>query len=217
MTTTEYNELDYVCALDLETGGLNEQGDQVLEVAARFGRITLDGWKDSGLAFQRVLPLIADVRAWHPAALEMHAKNGLLIEAMAARKGANQADDCSSSFAGCDRDLVNLATTFGQTLGTAESRAAFPKARITLLGNSVHFDLRFVRRVFPDFARLLSHRVIDVSAIRLFCQSLGMPKPKGEPAHRAMADVDESLRLFNGFRKWASDKFVDGPKHEAQS
>lgn len=34
----------------------------------------------------------------------------------------------------------------------------------------------------------------DVSAVKLFCRSLGMPKlPKAE-AHRAMADVEESVR-----------------------
>lgn len=206
MSKTEYNELDYVCALDLETGGLNEQDDQVLEVHARFGRITSDGWRDSSLAFSRVLPLVDDVRLWHPVALEMHAKNGLLVEAMAARAGQNQAADFADSFHKCDEELVNLAVAFSQTFDVRND-----KARITLLGNTVHFDLRFVRRVFPRFARMLSHRVIDVSTIRLFCQSLGMPKPDGEPAHRAKADVDESLRLLAEFRRYVETREVVSP------
>lgn len=199
MSKTEYNELSYLCALDLETGGLNEQGDQVLEVHARFGVVTVtDGWVPSEFSLSRVLPLIDDVRAWHPAVVEMHTKNGLLVESVAARKDENQANDFASAFYRCDADLHKLALSFRQSMGGDD------KTKITLLGNSVHFDLRFVKRVFPDFARLLSHRAFDVTAIRLFCQSLGMPKPEGEPAHRAEADVGESLRLLADFRKWCS-------------
>jgi oligoribonuclease (3'-5' exoribonuclease) len=202
MSKTEYNELDYVCALDLETGGLNEQGDQVLEVFARFGRLTpADGWIPCELSLSRVLPLIDDVRKWHPAVVEMHSKNGLLVEARAARKS----EDSSEAFRCCDRDLYGLASSFIQ------AQAGDEKVRIALLGNSVHFDLRFVKRVFPDFARLLSHRVIDVSAIRLFCQSLGMPKPEGEPAHRAESDVEESLRLLASFRQYVETRGAVSP------
>ncbi len=194
--TTEFNELSYICALDLETGGLNEQGDQVLEVHARFGVITpADGWVPSEYSLSRVLPLIDDVRRWHPAVVEMHSKNGLLLEASKALKEAG--DSKERAFNVCDSELHRTAAAFIQSLdGDA-------KVRVTLLGNSVHFDLRFVRRVFPEFAKLCSHRVFDLSTVRLFCQSLGMPKPEGEVAHRAADDVDGSLKWLADFRAFA--------------
>lgn len=191
---SDYNELEYLCALDLETGGLNQQGDQVLEVFARFGRIVpATGWEPSEHVTSRVLPLIDDVRKWHPAVVEMHSKNGLLLEA----RKAVVSEDSSQAFANLDAELFEQAVKFRGERGGDE------KTPITLLGNTVHFDLGFVRRVFPRFAKTLSHRVFDVSACRLFCESLGMPKSKAEPAHRAEADVAESLRFLAGLREYA--------------
>ncbi len=204
MCKTEYNELSYLCALDLETGGLNEQGDQVLEVHARFGVVTVaDGWVPSEFSLSRVLPLIDDVRRWHPAVVEMHSKNGLLLEAVNARKEAGEQTE--RAFNVCDAELRRTAEAFRQSLDGDD------KVRITLLGNSVHFDLRFVKRVFPEFAKLLSHRVLDVTSIRLFCQSLGMAKPEGEPAHRAESDVGESLRLLASFRQYVETRGAVSP------
>ena len=86
-----------------------------------------------------------------------------------------------------------------------------PKTKWTLLGNSVHFDLRFLRRHLPEFSKHLSHRVIDCSAIRLFCEALGRPYNKSEPAHRAKDDVEESIKLFYDCRDWvASTAFAVG-------
>lgn len=72
----------------------------------------------------------------------------------------------------------------------------------TLAGASVHFDLGFLRVHMPRLARELSHRVYDVSAVALFCRSLGMPKlPKAE-AHRAMPDVLESIEHAKMCAAW---------------
>lgn len=62
-------------------------------------------------------------------------------------------------------------------------------------GNSVHFDLGFIRVHMPQLVRRLSHRCYDVTAIRMFCEEQGMPQPqqKTTPAHRAYADVLESI------------------------
>lgn len=179
MSKTSYNELDFVCALDLETSGLDEQGDQVLEVAMRLGRLTPSGWDPASRPF---LPCMATTTG---------------CQAVTARKTAE-----NLGLEQCDQALLASLEYFPHTEAAA--------AKFTLLGNSVHFDLRFVRRLFPKFAKRLSHRVIDVSAISLFCQSLGMPKPEGAPAHRAMADVDESLRLLASFRKWIRDSGYEG-------
>jgi oligoribonuclease len=201
MTDTPIRELDYVCALDLETSGLDEQNDQVLEVAAIFGKI-VDGKFVPGTTSSRrphtvnlVLPLITDIEKWHEVVLAMHTSNGLLAEAIKAKK-ANGA--WARTFDAVDQALDHAGP-------------ALPyKGKITLLGNSVHFDLRFVRRVFPRFAASLSHRVIDVSSTRLFCEGLGMVTEKADPPHRAMPDVLASIAQYERQGEWIRGHFT-GP------
>ncbi len=182
------SELETVCALDLETSGLHEQNDQILEVAAIFGSI-VDGKFVESKRFERVLPLTTNIEDWHPAVIAMHSKNGLLAEAIAAKKEGR----FGNALVECDRELAQVAG-YGK--------------RWTLLGNSVHFDLRFVRRVFPTFASRLSHRCFDISATRLFCESLGMVTEPAEVPHRAMADVLGSIAQYEKQAAWVRDHFM---------
>ncbi len=196
MTDYSYRELDFVCALDLETSGLDEQNDQILEVAAVFGSIN-DGKFTESARFERVLPLITRVEDWHEAVIAMHSANGLIGEAIKAKKSHEAVGKFARDpFEACDLDLL-----------TAAPRLPHHKARWTLLGNSVHFDLRFVRRVFSQFAARLSHRVLDVSSTRLFCESLGMPYVKGDVPHRAMPDVLGSIAQYEAQSAWARERF----------
>lgn len=203
------SELENVIPLDLETSGLDEQHDQILEVHARSGSIVAGKFVAKVWATQeggyggeltRTLPLTTNPLDWHPAVVEMHSKNGLLAEAhklyteqaKVARSGIR-----SMSLLLSDRlDEVDcaLAKMFPKLEG---------KAKWTLLGNSVHFDLRFIKRCLPKFAKNLSHRVIDVSAIRIFTEALGLPYQKEEPAHRAKDDVEYSIRAFEQYYLWA--------------
>jgi oligoribonuclease len=185
-------ELDFVLGFDIESSGLGEQTDQVLEVAAIFGSFR-NGEFVEATRLQRVLPLQSNIEDWHEAVLEMHTKNGLLAEAVALTKRLRVKPG------GCDDYRFDLDK---QLALTASVR---PKDRKwTLLGNSVHFDLRFVWRLFPELSKHVSHRVIDVSSIRLFCEMLGRPYVEGEAAHRAMADVEASLDLLQEYRKWVT-------------
>lgn len=63
----------------------------------------------------------------------------------------------------------------------------------TLAGSTVHFDLGFLRAHAPRFAARVSHRCYDVSAVKLFCESLGMPRIPKANAHCATNDVLESI------------------------
>ena len=76
--------------------------------------------------------------------------------------------------------------------------------KFLLAGSSIHFDLGFLRVHMPKLAAKFSHRLFDVSAIKLFCESLGMPKlPKAE-AHRAMVDVEESFAHYKACADWVN-------------
>lgn len=205
MTEPRISELENVIGFDLETSGLDEQNDQILEVHAKPGRIVNGRFKThafgnwSGLTI--VLPISTDVRLWHPAVVEMHTRNGLIVEAhnTLADLMTHIRDDCKDEPIEM-ADMTEIVCGAAVEYADDALAAMFPKlaggAKWTLLGNTVHFDLRFARRLFPLFAANLSHRVIDVSSIRIFCETLGLPHVKGEPAHRATDDVLDSIRLF---------------------
>lgn len=72
----------------------------------------------------------------------------------------------------------------------------------TLAGSSVHFDHGFLRVHMPRFAARVSHRHYDVSAVKLFCESLGMPRIAKALAHSATADIQESVRHAKACAEW---------------
>ena len=81
--------------------------------------------------------------------------------------------------------------------------------RPTLAGRSVHFDLGFLRVHMPRVAARLSHRVLDVSAVELFCRSQGMSKLPKALGHRAKDDVLESMEHLRRCKAWL-EKSVGG-------
>jgi oligoribonuclease len=68
-----------------------------------------------------------------------------------------------------------------------------------LAGSSVHFDRSFIRNWMPRLDRRLSHRHMDVSAIRMFFDSVGYHSvgEKTRPTmHRSLEDTQDSYNLY---------------------
>jgi oligoribonuclease len=168
--------------LDLETGGLDPAQYGILEVAALVAAFE-DPFEPTGGSFIAALrtPLSSPMSA---PAREMHTKSGLLEE--------------------CARSLVDVADAERALLALVpEGNPTDPRQeKTTLAGSSVHFDLAFVRRLMPTLAARLSYRVYDVSAVELFCRSLGMTKLPRAEAHRALPDIHESLAIAKKCADW---------------
>lgn len=161
--------------VDLETTGLDPAKDEVLEAAWGF----TDFRDPFGVRTLRGVVARAPRSSWpgeiHPVVDEMHRKNGL-AELCEDPRNASRADlwdaICREAqpYQGDDHELI-------------------------LAGSCPWFDRAFLERLGRQYERplRLSHRLYDVSALKLFAQSLGMPKiPRGE-AHRAVDDIRESI------------------------
>lgn len=168
---------------DLETTGLDSSKDFILEAA-----ISITPFSEPfhvGHVYSRVLYGSRNDTS-DAFVIEMYTKNGLWEEA--AKSHINHTI--------VDVQISRLIIDALNKAGGSE--------KPVLAGSTVHFDLAFIRRWLPMTAALLSHRVYDVSGIKLFCQSLGMePIPKEtEAAHRAKDDILVSIEHAKKCVEW---------------
>lgn len=72
-----------------------------------------------------------------------------------------------------------------------------------LAGSSLGaLDVPIMKSAMPRAAARFSHRVLDVSTIKLDCCSQGMPPLPKVEAHRAYADILESIAHLGKCREW---------------
>lgn len=166
--------------IDLETTGLDNKKDNILEIAVSIADLR-DPFNVKE-AYHGVFFMPDDVHdTLDPFIIDMHTKNGLLVECAKSRLLSKDAEAA----------LLKL-------IPEIEDKDDRP----TLAGSSVHFDHAFIKNEMPKLSKRLSHRHYDVSALKLFCQSLGMPKFKKAQAHRAKDDILESIAHGKECTEW---------------
>jgi oligoribonuclease len=81
-----------------------------------------------------------------------------------------------------------------------------------LCGNSIATDRGFIARDMPTLHTFLHYRMIDVSSIKELCRRwyprIYFGQPEKGLAHRALADIHESIRELRYYRQTA---FVTPP------
>ena len=102
------------------------------------------------------------------------------------------------------RSTVTLREAEEQVL--AYIRAHVPDARTApLAGNSIATDRGFLTRDMPELDAHLHYRMVDVSSIKELCRRwfprVFYAKPEKGMAHRALADIQESIRELDYYRK----------------
>lgn len=160
--------------IDLETTGLDPATGKILEFAAvlcedgREGDFAIVAEYTSAVHHEVAREIADDyVKAMHDA-------NGLWNDVAAS----------ALTLADAERFLCALADDL-----TGDRRHA-----IVLAGNSVHFDLAWLRVWMPEFATRLSHRVFDVTTLRRVVDAWGVAVEwPARDAHRALDDIRASI------------------------
>ncbi|KZS64407.1 oligoribonuclease [Mycobacterium kansasii] len=180
---------DELVWIDCEMTGLNIASDKLIEIAVLVTDADLnilgDGVDVVIHADDDALSSMIDVVA------EMHTRSGLIEEVKAS--------------------TVDLAMAEAMVLDYINEHVKQPKTA-PLAGNSIATDRSFIARDMPALDAFLHYRMIDVSSIKELCRRwypriyFGQP-PKGL-AHRALADIHESIRELRYYRRTA---FVPPP------
>ena len=172
---------DRLVWIDCEMTGLDLQRDALIEIAC----LVTDG--DLNVLGDGVDIVIhadeAALAAMPDVVRDMHARSGLTDEVRASR--------------------VKLADAEQDVL--AYLREHVPDVRSApLAGNSIATDRGFLARDMPELDAHLHYRMVDVSSVKELCRRwfprVFYAKPEKGLAHRALADIRESIRELDYYR-----------------
>jgi oligoribonuclease len=175
--------------IDCEMTGLDLSSDKLIEIAVLVTDADLnvlgDGVDVVIHADDAALSSMADV------VTDMHSRSGLIEEVRSS--------------------TVDLATAEKAALDYIRKYVKQAKTA-PLAGNSIATDRGFIARDMPALDAFLHYRMIDVSSIKELCRRWYPRIYYGQPAkglaHRALADIQESIRELQYYRRTA---FVPPP------
>ncbi|WP_203962529.1 oligoribonuclease [Actinocatenispora thailandica] len=168
--------------IDCEMTGLDLRRDALIEVAVLVTDSELnvlgDGVDIVIKADDALLDSMTEV------VRDMHAKSGLTEEVRASSVSMAEAEDA----------VLDYIRTHVPDRRTAP-----------LCGNSIATDRGFLARDMPRLDDFLHYRMVDVSSVKELCRRWYPRAYFGQPqkglAHRALADIEESIRELAYYRK----------------
>lgn len=175
--------------VDLEMTGLDPSRHAIVEVAALVTDAELN-IIDDGVDLV-VHATDAELAEMDDFVTEMHSSNGLLDDIKASTTSIRDAEDA----------VLELV-----------AKHCDPAHPAPLAGNSIATDRAFIRAQMPRLDDALHYRMIDVSTVKELSRRW-FPKayynqPEKGMAHRALADIVESIRELDYYRRAV---FVDSP------
>jgi oligoribonuclease len=168
--------------MDLEMTGLDPATEVIVEIA------TLITDNDLNVIAEGPDLVISQPEAvlvaMDPFVVEMHTSSGLLT---AIREST-----------------ITLDQAGAQTLEFIKKHISEPRT-IPLCGNSIGTDRRFLAKYLPEIENYLHYRSVDVSTIKELVKrcypGLEISRPAKAGAHRALDDVQESIRELKFYRE----------------
>jgi len=180
---------DELVWIDCEMTGLDLKTDRLIEIAV----LVTDA--DLNILGDGIDVVIhaddAAVSSMIPVVTEMHTRSGLIEEVRSSTIDVAAAEELVLEYI---RTHVKQAKT------------------APLAGNSIATDRGFIARDMPKLDDYLHYRMIDVSSIKELCRRwyprIYFGQPEKGLAHRALADIHESIRELTYYRHTA---FVPPP------
>jgi oligoribonuclease len=173
---------DLLVWIDCEMTGLDLGKDKLIEVAAL---VTDPDLNVLGEGVDLVIHADdAALDAMPPVVRDMHAKSGLTEEVR--------------------RSVLTMGEAEELILAYVKEHVPNPRTA-PLCGNSIATDRGFLARDMPALDAHLHYRMIDVSSIKELCRRWYPRVYFGQPAkglsHRALADIRESIRELEYYRR----------------
>jgi oligoribonuclease len=167
--------------IDCEMTGLDLKTDRLIEIAVLVTDADLnilgDGIDVVIHADDAALSSMIDV------VTQMHTRSGLIEEVRTSTIDVAAAEDL----------VLDYIRTHVKQAKTAP-----------LAGNSIATDRGFLARDMPELDGHLHYRMVDVSSIKELCRRwfprVFFAKPEKGLAHRALADIEESIRELDYYR-----------------
>jgi oligoribonuclease len=180
---------DELVWIDCEMTGLDLRTDRLIEIAVLVTDAELNILGDG---IDVVIHADDDaMSSMIPVVTEMHTRSGLIEEVRASTIDVAAAEELVLDYI---RSHVKQAKT------------------APLAGNSIATDRGFIARDMPKLDDYLHYRMIDVSSIKELCRRwyprIYFGQPEKGLAHRALADIHESIRELKYYRRTA---FVPPP------
>lgn len=175
---------DQLVWIDCEMTGLDLASDRLIEIAALVTDAELnvlgEGIDVVIHTDDEALDGMVEVVA------RMHSRSGLIEEVRAS--------------------TIDVATAQDMVMDYIRSHVTAPKTA-PLAGNSIATDRGFLARDMPELDEYLHYRMIDVSSIKELCRRWYPRIYYGQPEkgleHRALADIQESIRELRYYRRTA--------------
>ena len=166
--------------IDMEMTGLDPGADRILELATVVTDSDLNVLADGPeLVVHQADVQLAAMDAWNT---RHHAASGLTEAVRQSTVDEAQAERATLDFL---------------------ARHAVPGAS-PMCGNSICQDRRFLARWMPELERFFHYRNLDVSTLKELARRwrpAQVPEPDKQSAHRALADIYESIHELDHYRR----------------
>jgi oligoribonuclease len=173
---------DRLVWLDLEMTGLEVERHRIVEIAVAVTDAQLETLDDGlDLVVHQPPEVMAEMDDFVRA---MHTKSGLLTE--------------------IEQSTLTLEAAGVQTIEYLSQYVRDP-GTAPMCGNSIGVDRRFLNRYLPALDNYLHYRSIDVSSLKELCRrwypAAYRKRPGKAEAHRALADIRESINELRYYRE----------------
>lgn len=186
VTNTKKNLDADIVWLDMEMTGLDTNTCHILEIACLITDKNLNVIsKDLNVVVHQPDEILNNMNEW---CLKTHQKTGLIHESKSSKIMLQDAEEIVLKY-----------------LSTYVKKGICP-----LAGSSVYMDRMFLHKYMPLVNDYLHYRIIDTSTIKELIKrwNIDIPSFPKRHKHRALADIEESIRELKHYKKHIFDLSV---------